>query len=176
MWLIDTYLCNRKKPKFARKGISNIFKAFPNNPWFSHPYKKPLKTLWEKEKMLVTSIFSFFPTMLSSLSETEIIIQASVNLSSANAFSLVQMLPVWCPCSWGKASALQSWGPEFESRERVSTLGFFIGPHIRREYWCSSQEAGSREISISCKNFFLNRCKINMFKLNAFSLVKAKIL
>ena len=43
---------------------------------------------------------------------------------------------------------------------------FFIGPHIRREYWCSSQEAESREISISCKNLFLNRCKINMFKLN----------
>ena len=42
---------------------------------------------------------------------------------------------------------------------------FFIGPHIRREYWCSSQEAESREISISCKNLFLNRCKINMFKL-----------
>ena len=43
---------------------------------------------------------------------------------------------------------------------------FFIGSHIRREYWCSSQEAESREISISCKNLFLNRCKINMFKLN----------
>ena len=46
----------------------------------------------------------------------------------------------------------------------VSTLGFFIGPHIRHEYWCSSQEAESREISKSCKNLFLNRCKINMFK------------
>ena len=44
---------------------------------------------------------------------------------------------------------------------------FFIGPHIRREYWCSSpEEAASREVSISCKNLFLNRCKINMFKLN----------
>ena len=42
---------------------------------------------------------------------------------------------------------------------------FFIGPHIRREYWCSSQEAESRKISISCKNLFLTRCKINMFKL-----------
>ena len=42
---------------------------------------------------------------------------------------------------------------------------FLIGPHVRREYWCSSQEAESREISISCKNLFLNRCKINMFKL-----------
>ena len=33
---------------------------------------------------------------------------------------------------------------------------------FRREYWCSSQEAESREISISCKNLFLN----HMFKLN----------
>ena len=48
------------------------------------------------------------------------------------------------------------------------SLGFFIGPHIRREY-CSSQEAESREISISCKNLFLNRCKINMFKLNVLA-------
>ena len=46
---------------------------------------------------------------------------------------------------------------------------FFIGPHIRREYWCSSQEAESREISISCKNLFLNRCKINMFKVKILS-------
>ena len=29
----------------------------------------------------------------------------------------------------------------------------------------SSQVAESKEISISCKNLFLNRCKINMFKL-----------
>ena len=78
---------------------------------------------------------------------------------------------VWCPWSWGTASALQSWGPKFESRERVSILGFFIGPHIWREYWCSSQEAESREISISCKNLFLNRCKINMFKLKKKNIV-----
>ena len=71
---------------------------------------------------------------------------------------------MWCPWSWGRVSALQSWGPEFESLERVSTLGFFIGPHIWREYWGSSQEAESREISINCQNLFLNRCKINMFK------------
>ena len=32
---------------------------------------------------------------------------------------------------------------------------------FRHEYWCSSQEAESREISISCKNLFLNQCKIN---------------
>ena len=42
---------------------------------------------------------------------------------------------------------------------------FFIGPYIRRKYWCSSQEAESREISVSCKNLFLNQYRINMFKL-----------
>ena len=47
-----------------------------------------------------------------------------------------------------------------------SQLWDFSLAHTRREYWCSSQEAESREISISCKNLFLNRCKINMFKLN----------
>ena len=38
-------------------------------------------------------------------------------------------------------------------------------PHIRREYSYSSQEAESRKIRISCMNLFLNRCKINIFKL-----------
>ena len=47
-------------------------------------------------------------------------------------------------------------------------LRFFIGPHIQSEYWCSSEEAETREITISYKNLFLNRCEINtcMFKLN----------
>ena len=43
-------------------------------------------------------------------------------------------------------------------------FGIFIGPHIRREYWYSSLEAESREIRVSCKNLFLNRYEINMFK------------
>ena len=42
---------------------------------------------------------------------------------------------------------------------------FSLAHTFRREYWCSFQEAKSREISISCKNLSLNRCKINMFKL-----------
>ena len=50
---------------------------------------------------------------------------------------------------------------------------FFIGQHIWREYWCSSQEAELREISISCKNFFFNQCKINMFELERNELFKS---
>ena len=46
-------------------------------------------------------------------------------------------------------------------------LRAFHWPNIRHEYWCGSQEAESREINISCKNLFLNRCgrSINIFKL-----------
>ena len=49
----------------------------------------------------------------------------------------------------------------------------FPCPHIRHEYWCSSQEAESRDISISCMNLLLNRCKMNtcMFKLSKKSIL-----
>ena len=47
-----------------------------------------LKTLWEKNSLLVQAI-SPFPTMFSTLSKTEIIIFVTFNLSSANAFNLV---------------------------------------------------------------------------------------
>ena len=37
-----------------------MFNPFPNNPWFLRPWdRRLLKTLREKEKMLVTNIFSF---------------------------------------------------------------------------------------------------------------------
>ena len=37
------------------------FNPFPNKPWFLRVYSTNLlKTLWEKEKLLVTSNFSFF--------------------------------------------------------------------------------------------------------------------
>ena len=72
---------------------------------------------------------------------------------------------VWCPWSWGRALALQYWGPEFDSGSGCQLWDFFIGPHIWREYWRSCQEAEPREICISSKNLFLNLCKINIFKL-----------
>ena len=52
-----------------------------------------LKTLWEKEKMLVTSIFSLSHnvlfSMFSTLSKTNYHFLAKLNLWSANAFNLV---------------------------------------------------------------------------------------
>ena len=47
-----------------------------------------MKTLWEKEKLLIQAIFPF-PAMFSTLSKTEIIISVAFNLSSADAFNLV---------------------------------------------------------------------------------------
>ena len=37
-----------------------LLNPFPNKPWFSHVCSRSLlKTLWEKEKLLITSNFSF---------------------------------------------------------------------------------------------------------------------
>ena len=49
---------------YSRKNISSFqktpFNPFPNNPLFLPVYSSsPFKTLWEKEKLLVTSNFSF---------------------------------------------------------------------------------------------------------------------
>ena len=44
-----------------------------------------LKTLWEKKKMLVTSIFSFFPTMFSTLAQIVYSSKPTFILSSVNA-------------------------------------------------------------------------------------------
>ena len=54
------YFANRKLLSATKNRITGI-KSLPNTiPSFNDPEKEVfLKTLWEKEKMLVTSIFSF---------------------------------------------------------------------------------------------------------------------
>ena len=48
--------------------LCNLFNPFPNKPWFLWIYSTSLlKTLWEKEKMLVTSIFSFSHSVFYSI-------------------------------------------------------------------------------------------------------------
>ena len=57
-----------KKKCLWKHLVTSIFSVnpFPNKPWFSHVCSlSPLKTLWEKEKLLVTSI-SPFPTVFST--------------------------------------------------------------------------------------------------------------
>ena len=54
---------------FLSKGWSGI-NPFPDKPWFLRVYGTSLlKTLWEKEKMLVTSIFSFSHSVFYSIKE-----------------------------------------------------------------------------------------------------------
>ena len=138
--------------------IAGFCLLFTTQSWLLTTLKKSLlETLWEKEKILVTSIFSF---------------SHNVFYPSQNKFHcfihIYYVICKWFNCGVGGREvvlASQSWGPEFMSRGRVATLEFFIGPHIRHEYWCSSLEAELREINISCKNLFLNWCKINMIKL-----------
>ena len=61
---------------------------FQNKPWFLHVCSTSLlKTLWEKEKLLVTSNFSFSP-VFSTHSEDFLPFSSNFKLSSANSFSL----------------------------------------------------------------------------------------
>ena len=49
---------------------SFLFNYFPNKPWFLRVCSTSLlKTLWEKEKLLVTSNFSFFHSVLYPFGE-----------------------------------------------------------------------------------------------------------
>ena len=71
-------------------GPGRCINPFLQNDTFWRVWKRSLlKTLWEKEKLLVQAI-SPFHTLYSTLSKTEIIIFVTFNLSSANAFNLDQ--------------------------------------------------------------------------------------
>ena len=68
--------------------IQNTFNPFPNKPWFLRVCSKSLlKTLWEKEKLLVTSNFSFSHNVFYPLRELSVI-SSNLKLSSANSFNL----------------------------------------------------------------------------------------
>ena len=68
--------------------IKSVFNPFPNKPWFLRVCSTSLlKTLWEKEKLLVTSNFSFSHIVFYPLGEFSLIF-IIVELSSANSFNL----------------------------------------------------------------------------------------
>ena len=55
----DKYV-NQSRLKIHKKTITICLNPFPNKPWFLRVCNtSPLKTPWEKEKLLVTSNFSF---------------------------------------------------------------------------------------------------------------------
>ena len=67
---------------------STVNNPFPNKLWFLHVCNKSLwKTLWEKEKLLVTSNFSFYYIVFSRL-ENFLPFISNLKMSSANPFSL----------------------------------------------------------------------------------------
>ena len=59
--------------------------SFPNKPWLLRVCSKGLlKTLWEKEKLLVISPF---PTVFSTHLENFLSFSSNLKLSSANSFN-----------------------------------------------------------------------------------------
>ena len=74
--------------------VTLLFVPFPNKPWFLRVCRKSLlKTLWEKEKLVITSNFSF-PSMFSTCLRNFLPFTSNLKLSSANSFSLVE--PIIC--------------------------------------------------------------------------------
>ena len=64
------------------------FGFFQNQPWFLHVCSTNLsKTLWEKEKLLVKSNFSFSHSVFFILLENFLPFSSNLKLSSANSFS-----------------------------------------------------------------------------------------
>ena len=75
--------------KNLKNKTKNILNPFPNQPWFLCVCRKGLlKTLWVKEKLLVSSNFSFSHTAFSCHFEIFLLLSSNMKLSSANSFSL----------------------------------------------------------------------------------------
>ena len=71
--------------------LNVCFNPFRNNPWFSCVCSTSLlKTLWEKEKLLIASNFSFSHSVFYPFAELFAIFASSLELSSANPSSLVE--------------------------------------------------------------------------------------
>ena len=75
---------------FRAKVVRTMFNPFPNNPWFLCDCSiSLLKTLWEKEKLLVTRNFSFSHIVFYLFGKLSVILP-NLKLSSADSFCLEQ--------------------------------------------------------------------------------------
>ena len=76
-------------PKYVLlRNLSGSFNPFPNEPWFLRVCSTSLwKTLWEKEKLLVTSNFSFSHSVSTCL-KNFLPFSTKLKLTSANSFNL----------------------------------------------------------------------------------------
>ena len=76
------YIYNKKKKHC-------IFNHFPNKPWILRVFSTSLlRTLWEKENLLVMSNFSIVPHCFLAVMENFLPFSTNLKLLSANSFSL----------------------------------------------------------------------------------------
>ena len=88
--LVLLYLSISEREKPYEEIWHEVLNLFPNKPWFLRVYSKSLlKTLWEKEKLLVTSNFSFSHSVFYQVVEL-LPFSYHLKLSSANSFSLAK--------------------------------------------------------------------------------------
>ena len=99
----------RKELLFSFFAMSTVsVNPFPHYDTFRWIWEGSLlKTLWEKEKLLVQAVSPFL-TMFSNLSNTKIITFVTYHLLSANAFNLVWFKILLCG-SWLMLLKLKIW-------------------------------------------------------------------
>ena len=99
-WFLPLTVINPRKAVsgFGKKScVSTCFSSIPQNPDFERPWQwNLLKILWEKEKMLVTSIFSFSHNIFYHL-ETNLIFFSHFYIVVCICF---QFGPVWKFVVW----------------------------------------------------------------------------
>ena len=73
-----------KQVQVYKYDVAFLLNPFPKKPWFLPVCNiSPLKTLWEKKKLLIMSNFSFSLSVFYSLGE----LSSRLKLSTANLFS-----------------------------------------------------------------------------------------
>ena len=110
--LAGPFVLRRSIFQRSRSGIQYMFTAksawmrgfnpFPNKPWFLHVWiTSLLKTLWEKEKLLVTSNFSFYRSVFYPFGElTAVFIKFTIVVCNLYQFGRILQL------SFGKGLTL----------------------------------------------------------------------
>ena len=116
---------------------------------------KSFETLWEKEKLLVTSNFSF-STVFSNCSEKFLPFLSNLRLSSANSFSLglskICCLRKGIKCRLGKLPGLVC----------LRSQGRGVFETMWRKYWYANPILFSIQMII-CKSFFNDMCVFFFF-------------
>ena len=103
---------------FQKLSFSGSFNPFPNKPWFLRVCSMSLlKTLWEKEKLLVTSNFSFSHSVFYTFWElSAIFIKLKIFICKLFQFGRVQNM------SFGKGLKSRLCGKELTVYHTIPTF------------------------------------------------------